>query len=88
MSPAIHENQIKALLNRPDVRPLLSEIRCETLLMAGRQDIWAPVSQHEDICQGLVNGSLVVVENAGHFAPVEQPNIVSFELEKWARQGG
>jgi len=84
MSPEIHEIQINALLNRPDVRPLLSEINCETLLMAGRQDTWAPVAQHEDICRKLVNSSLVVVENAGHFAPVERPGIVSAELEKWA----
>ena len=72
-SPVIHEQQITALVNRPDAAAYLSEISCPVLLMVGRQDAWSPVSQHEDMLALLPDAQLVVIEDAGHFAPVEQP---------------
>ena len=83
MTPETHQNQIKAILNRPDSQPLLSTITCDTLLMVGRQDVASSVPDNEDMCRDLTNGNLVVIENSGHFTLVEQPDIVSAELEKW-----
>jgi pimeloyl-ACP methyl ester carboxylesterase len=82
-SPEQHERQIRALVNRPDARPLLPTIRCPTLVMVGRQDRWSPLSQHEEIAALIPNAELVVIENSGHMAPVEEPDQVSRALLGW-----
>ena len=82
-SPEQHERQIRALVNRPDARPLLPTIRCPTLVMVGRQDRWSPLAQHEEIAALIPNAELVVIENSGHMAPVEEPDQVSRALLGW-----
>lgn len=73
----LHARQIKALIGRPDASAHLSDITCPILLVVGRQDKWSPVSQHEDMLALLPEARLEIVENAGHFAPVEQPDTVA-----------
>jgi pimeloyl-ACP methyl ester carboxylesterase len=75
--PDLHARQIKALVTRPDASAYLSEITCPVLLVVGRQDQWSPVAQHMDMFHMLRNARLEIVEDAGHFAPVEQPEIVA-----------
>ena len=52
-TPAQHHRQIKALLDRPDARPLLPTITCPTLVMVGRQDRWSPLAQHEEMAAAI-----------------------------------
>lgn len=82
-TPEQHRGQIRALLDRPDPRPLLSTISCPTLVMVGRQDRWSPPAQHEEIAAAIPNAELVVIEDSGHMTPVEQPEQVSLELLRW-----
>jgi pimeloyl-ACP methyl ester carboxylesterase len=82
-TPEQHERQIRALLGRPDARPLLSTISCPTLVMVGRQDRWSPLAQHEEIAALIPGAELVVIENSGHMSPVEQPEAVSQALLRW-----
>ena len=82
-TPEQHERQIRALVTRPDPRPLLPTIRCPTLVMVGRQDRWSPVAQHEEIAAAIPGAELVVIENCGHMAPAEQPERVSQALLRW-----
>jgi len=77
MTPDLHARQIKALVNRPDASAYLSDIGCPVLLMVGRQDAWSPVSQHDDMRALLPKARLEIIENAGHFAPIEQPQAVA-----------
>lgn len=86
MTPQLHERQIQALLNRPDAAPLLPTIQCPTLVAVGRQDAWSPLSQHEEMQRQIANARLAVIEDAGHFAPLEQPAAVMAALEQWLRQ--
>ncbi|MEC7761173.1 MAG: alpha/beta hydrolase [Pseudomonadota bacterium] len=76
-TPEIHERQIHALVNRPDASAYLSQIECPTLVMVGRQDQWSPVSRHERMVELLPNARLEIIEDAGHFAPLEQPDAVA-----------
>lgn len=87
MSPEIHQRQITALLNRPDATSLLDRIGCPTLLVVGRQDRWSPLAQHEQMLKLIPGSSLTVIEEAGHFAPVEQPEAVAEVLQLWFEQG-
>jgi len=86
-NPALHERQIKALVNRPDASAYLGEIACPTLLLVGRQDAWSPVSQHEDMRRLLPDSRLAIIEDAGHFAPVERPDEVAKILRDWVLAG-
>ena len=82
-NPAQNERQLRALLNRPDARPVLPTIGCPTLVMVGRQDRWSPLDQHEAMAAAIPGARLVVIEDAGHFTPVEQPEQVSRALLEW-----
>jgi pimeloyl-ACP methyl ester carboxylesterase len=82
-SPDQHRRQIRALLDRPDTRPLLPTIACPTLVMVGRQDRWSPLGQHEEIAALIPDATLVVIEDSGHMAPVEQPEAVTRALLAW-----
>lgn len=81
--PQQFERQVKALLERPDAQPVLSQIKCPTLLIVGRQDKWSPVAQHQSMLDHLGTAQLIIIEDAGHFAPVEQPAAVIQALKNW-----
>jgi pimeloyl-ACP methyl ester carboxylesterase len=82
-TPDTFANQQRALLDRPDARTVLPGIQCPTLVLCGREDRWSPVSQHEEIAASILQSKLVVVENSGHMAPVEQPAAVTTALLEW-----
>jgi len=84
-TPAQHERQIRALLDRPDPRALLPLINCPTLVMVGRQDQWSPVAQHEEIAALIPGAKLVVIEGAGHMSQMEQPAATTAALVDWLR---
>ncbi|PCI85143.1 MAG: alpha/beta hydrolase [Hyphomicrobiales bacterium] len=79
----IHERQIRALITRPDASQYLNQINCPTLLLVGRQDGWSPVAQHQEIADEIANSQLVIIEDAGHFAPVEQETKVVKAITNW-----
>jgi pimeloyl-ACP methyl ester carboxylesterase len=82
-TPEVFEAQIRALLARPDARPVLQSLRCPTTFMCGRQDAWSPLARHEEM-HALVPGSgLVVIEDAGHMCTMEQPGAVNDALRRW-----
>jgi pimeloyl-ACP methyl ester carboxylesterase len=72
--PDMHERQIRALVNRSDASAYLQEISCPVMLVVGREDLWSPVAQHEEMLTLLANPKLEIIEDAGHFAPVEKPD--------------
>jgi len=81
-----YARQIRALLGRPDYRPMLAGIRCPTLVGVGRQDEWSPVPQHEEIAALIPGAQLVIFEECGHMAPVEAPGQVNAALADWLRR--
>jgi pimeloyl-ACP methyl ester carboxylesterase len=85
-SAGIFEQQIHALLHRPDAADVLRAITVPTLVLCGRQDSWAPVSQHEDMHARVRGATLTVVDDAGHMAPMERPEAVAQALLHWLAQ--
>jgi pimeloyl-ACP methyl ester carboxylesterase len=82
-SPQQFAAQVEALLARPDVEPLLGTIGCPTLLLCGREDSWSPPARHEYMHAAIAGSRLVLVEQCGHFSPMEQPAAVSRALAEW-----
>lgn len=72
-SAASFRRQQEALLARPDARPVLGSVHCPTLVLTGSEDEWSPPAQHEAIAAAIPGAQLVIVPEAGHFAPLEQP---------------
>ncbi len=85
-NPDLHARQINALVYRPDASAYLAGITCPVLLVVGRQDQWSPVAQHQDMLRLLPDARLEIIENAGHFAPVEQPDVVAGLLAEFLEQ--
>ncbi|WP_373418508.1 alpha/beta fold hydrolase [Roseinatronobacter sp. S2] len=85
MTPEIHERQMRALMDRPDASATIGAYTAPLLLMVGRQDQWSPIAQHEAIAQLCPQARLEIIEDAGHFAPVEQPAAVAGLLAGWVR---
>ena len=84
--PDLHPRQITALVNRVDASAYLASISCPVLLMVGEQDQWSPIAQHEDMLRLLPNARLEIIADAGHFAPVEQPEKVARLLAEFLTQ--
>jgi pimeloyl-ACP methyl ester carboxylesterase len=89
-TPDSFERQQRALLNRPDAEAGLAEIRCPTLVLLGRHDAWSSLAQHQALTSRIAAARLVVIDDAGHMAPAEQPGAVSAALLDWLgmRVGG
>jgi pimeloyl-ACP methyl ester carboxylesterase len=79
-TPDTFENQQRALLNRPDARSVLDGIHCPALVLCGRQDVWSPPAQHEEIAALIPRSTLQIIEDSGHMSPVEQPEGVTNAL--------
>lgn len=82
-SPASFAKQISALLNRPNALAVLPTIHVPTLLLSATGDRWSPVAQHEEIRRYIPHADLVVIQNAGHMAPVERPDAVVAAIRDW-----
>lgn len=82
-SAEVFAAQIRALLARPDVTPLLGAIACPALVLCGREDSWAPLARHEEMARAIPGSALVAVEECGHMAPMERPREVADALAGW-----
>lgn len=75
--------QERLALLRPDSRHDLPLIHCPTVVIGGRQDALTPLADSVEIAEKVRRGTLVVVEECGHLAPLEQPQAVSAVLRYW-----
>ena len=76
-------NQQTAMLARPDSHLDLARVTVPTLLVCGRQDPVTPLADHEAMAACVPGSHLVVIEDCGHLATIEQPSAVTLALGKW-----
>ncbi len=69
--------------NEFDVRERLGEIGAPTLVLAGADDKMVKLRFSEEMHHALPDSTLVVLENAGHMFPLEQPETVVEIIQKW-----
>jgi len=72
-APAGIIDALKALRDRPDATPYLSQIRVPTLVIVGRDDALTPLAVAEKLMAGIPGAKLVLLERAGHLSNLEQP---------------
>ena len=75
--------QIRAIMDRPDSRPLLPSIAIPTLVAVGDDDQLTPPPEAEEIHRGIVGSRFHVFEDCGHLPALEQPEETSALLRDW-----
>jgi pimeloyl-ACP methyl ester carboxylesterase len=75
--------QQRAILDRPDSRPLLPGIACPTLILAGREDAITPLEAQLELAQAIPQATLILLPRCGHLASLEWPEEVTRQLLLW-----
>lgn len=78
----------RALGDRPDYLPLLPEIDVPTLIVFGEQDVITPPDIADHFHREIRGSQLVMVPDAGHFTPVEQPDAFTAAVQKFVDELG
>ncbi len=75
--------QQKAIMGRPDRRPLLPKIHVPTLVLCGNEDALTPVELSRELATGIATSRLVVVPDCGHLATIERPEAATSAMRLW-----
>jgi pimeloyl-ACP methyl ester carboxylesterase len=75
--------QQAAIIARPDSRPMLTDIRCPTLVLVGDADQLTPPERAQEIAAGVRGAELVIVPECGHLSTLERPELVTRALRSW-----
>lgn len=75
--------QERAIITRPDSRPLLASINCPTMVLVGEGDELTPPALAQEMASGIAGARLVVVPGSGHLSTLEQPDAVNAALGEW-----
>lgn len=70
-------------MTRPDNRPLLAAVAVPALVVCGRADGPTPPAVMAEMAAAMPRAAFVVIEDAGHLSPLEQPRAVSAVLRYW-----
>jgi pimeloyl-ACP methyl ester carboxylesterase len=86
VGPASGLLQMKALLDLKQPFRHLGAICCPTIVIGGSEDHRTTPAAHEILAQEIPGASLVLIERAAHFTPLEQPSQVTAALQHWMEQ--
>jgi pimeloyl-ACP methyl ester carboxylesterase len=75
--------QNRALMARPDSRPLLRRLRCPLLVACGDTDALTPPECSREIAAAVPHARLEILADCGHLLTWEQPARVNALLLEW-----
>ena len=75
--------QQRAIMARPDARPLLASIACPTLVLVGDGDGLTPPALAQEMAGAIAGARLVSVPQCGHLSTLERPQAVTDALVAW-----
>jgi pimeloyl-ACP methyl ester carboxylesterase len=81
--PDTFVRQSEAIRLRPDARPTLKDVQCPVLVAAGEEDVLCPPDWQRFLAAALPQSQLRLVKDAGHFMPIEQPDVLSSVVTLW-----
>jgi len=85
LGPLVAVRQMRSLLEYQGFLADLSKIACPTVVICGREDRRTPVTVHEELAGRIPKATLQVIERAGHFTLLEEPQAVTDALCDWLR---
>jgi pimeloyl-ACP methyl ester carboxylesterase len=77
--------QMRALLAIGAPFENLSQIRCRTVIVGGRDDVRTTPAAHEALAKEIPGSNLMIIDNAAHFTPLEQGEVVTSVLQDWMK---
>ena len=78
--------QNRAIMARPDSRPMLAQIRCPTLVVCGDADQLTPPECSRELAAGIAGSELYILPGCGHLLTWERPQPVNALLQDWLRR--
>jgi pimeloyl-ACP methyl ester carboxylesterase len=75
--------QQRAIMSRPDSRPMLPSIKCPTLVLVGDSDAATPPDLSKEMADAIPGAKLVIVKECGHLSTIEQPAAVNAAMAGW-----
>lgn len=83
VGPDTYVRQQRAIMARPDSRPLLAAIAVPTLVLVGAKDVLTPPDLAREMADGIPGATLVEVPGSGHLSTMERPAAVTAALRDW-----
>jgi pimeloyl-ACP methyl ester carboxylesterase len=74
VGPARYARQVQAVIERPDLRPILRTIAVPTIVVVGAQDRMTPRPMAEAMASEIPGARLIEVPDCGHLPPLERPS--------------
>lgn len=78
--------QQRAIMTRPDSRPMLASIKCPTLVLVGDSDGATPPDLSREMADAIPGAKLVIVKDCGHLSTIEQPDAVNAAMAEWLQK--
>jgi pimeloyl-ACP methyl ester carboxylesterase len=76
--------QQRAIMGRPDSRPVLGSVSVPALVVVGAQDAITPPDEAREIAAGIgVRARYLEIPGCGHLSTLEAPEIVTEALLRW-----
>lgn len=75
--------QQRAIIGRPDRRPLLARIHAPTLVVCGNEDAVTPIELSRELAASIATSRLVVVPECGHLSTLERPEPTIAAMRRW-----
>jgi pimeloyl-ACP methyl ester carboxylesterase len=75
--------QNRAVMARPDSRPLLASIQCPALVLCGESDLLTPPECSREMAAAIPGAGLELIARCGHMLTLEQPARVNQLLLDW-----
>ena len=74
---------LAAMRDRPDSTDLLAGLKgLPTLVLVGAEDVLTPPREAEGMAKAIPGAKLAIIPNAGHLAPLEQPEAFNRHLRR------
>jgi pimeloyl-ACP methyl ester carboxylesterase len=70
-------------MGRADSRPLLRELKMETLIVVGDSDQLTPPAAAQEMHELIQGSELDVIPNCGHMSLLERPDRLTKLLVEW-----
>jgi pimeloyl-ACP methyl ester carboxylesterase len=75
--------QQRAIMSRPDSRPMLPGIKCPALVLVGDSDAATPPELSKEMADAVPGARLVIVKECGHLSTIEHPQAVNAAMADW-----
>jgi pimeloyl-ACP methyl ester carboxylesterase len=82
-SPIAIAAALRGMAIRPDMLPVLPQVKVPTLVICGSEDVVTPVNEMREMASLLPEARFVEVPTAGHLASLENPGLVNAAVREF-----